>query len=94
MVLQACSGEVSSETVSQFKGQYKELPAQCRTESVPATSPALIVVLCHPFARKRDTQKFCLTPRLSLQLYYIPVMAPKVAKGGSGGRYPGTGRSR
>ncbi|XP_060060393.1 phosphoinositide 3-kinase regulatory subunit 6 isoform X3 [Erinaceus europaeus] len=27
--------------------------------------------------RKRDTQKFCLTPRLSLQLYYIPVMAPK-----------------
>ncbi|XP_026986840.1 phosphoinositide 3-kinase regulatory subunit 6 isoform X3 [Sagmatias obliquidens] len=25
--------------------------------------------------RKRETQKFCLTPRLSLQLYYIPVLA-------------------
>ncbi|XP_070419502.1 phosphoinositide 3-kinase regulatory subunit 6 isoform X4 [Equus przewalskii] len=27
--------------------------------------------------RKRETQKFCLTPRLSLQLYYIPVLAAK-----------------
>ncbi|XP_053425979.1 phosphoinositide 3-kinase regulatory subunit 6 isoform X1 [Nycticebus coucang] len=27
--------------------------------------------------RKRETQKFCLTPRLSLQLYYIPVLAPQ-----------------
>ncbi|XP_059763004.1 phosphoinositide 3-kinase regulatory subunit 6 isoform X3 [Balaenoptera ricei] len=27
--------------------------------------------------RKRETQKFCLTPRLSLQLYYIPVLAPE-----------------
>ncbi|XP_073902976.1 phosphoinositide 3-kinase regulatory subunit 6 isoform X2 [Castor canadensis] len=27
--------------------------------------------------RKRETQKFCLTPRLSLQLYYIPVLALK-----------------
>ncbi|XP_077022072.1 phosphoinositide 3-kinase regulatory subunit 6 isoform X2 [Tamandua tetradactyla] len=27
--------------------------------------------------RKRETQKFCLTPRLSLQLYYIRVLAPK-----------------
>nr|XP_031531873.1 LOW QUALITY PROTEIN: phosphoinositide 3-kinase regulatory subunit 6 [Vicugna pacos] len=30
-----------------------------------------------PLARKRETQKFCLTPRLSLQLYYIPVLAPE-----------------
>ncbi|XP_032136197.1 phosphoinositide 3-kinase regulatory subunit 6 isoform X2 [Sapajus apella] len=29
--------------------------------------------------RKRETQKFCLTPRLSLQLYYIPVLAPEPA---------------
>lgn len=29
-------------------------------------------------ARKRETKKFCLTPRLSLQLYYIPVLAPQV----------------
>ncbi|XP_028636034.1 phosphoinositide 3-kinase regulatory subunit 6 isoform X1 [Grammomys surdaster] len=28
--------------------------------------------------RKRETKKFCLTPRLSLQLYYIPVLAPQV----------------
>ncbi|XP_045841055.1 phosphoinositide 3-kinase regulatory subunit 6 isoform X5 [Meles meles] len=27
--------------------------------------------------RKRETQKFWLTPRLSLQLYYIPVLAPE-----------------
>uniref|UniRef100_A0ABI7XDT1 Phosphoinositide-3-kinase regulatory subunit 6 n=1 Tax=Felis catus TaxID=9685 RepID=A0ABI7XDT1_FELCA len=27
--------------------------------------------------RKRETQKCCLTPRLSLQLYYIPVLAPE-----------------
>ncbi|XP_057572377.1 phosphoinositide 3-kinase regulatory subunit 6 [Hippopotamus amphibius kiboko] len=27
--------------------------------------------------RKRETQKFCLTPRLSLQLYYVPVLAPE-----------------
>ncbi|KAM6164468.1 phosphoinositide 3-kinase regulatory subunit 6-like [Rhynchocyon petersi] len=27
--------------------------------------------------RKRETQKFCLTPRLSLQLYYIPMLAPE-----------------
>ncbi|XP_037665454.1 phosphoinositide 3-kinase regulatory subunit 6 isoform X2 [Choloepus didactylus] len=27
--------------------------------------------------RKRETQKFCLTPRLSLQLYYIRVLAPE-----------------
>lgn len=27
--------------------------------------------------RKRETQKFCLTPRLSLQLYYIRVLAPQ-----------------
>ncbi|XP_051023854.1 phosphoinositide 3-kinase regulatory subunit 6 [Acomys russatus] len=27
--------------------------------------------------RKRETRKFCLTPRLSLQLYYIPVLAPQ-----------------
>ncbi|XP_051681149.2 phosphoinositide 3-kinase regulatory subunit 6 isoform X2 [Oryctolagus cuniculus] len=27
--------------------------------------------------RKRETQKFCLTPRLSLQLYYIPVLGPQ-----------------
>ncbi|XP_064127839.1 phosphoinositide 3-kinase regulatory subunit 6 isoform X4 [Loxodonta africana] len=27
--------------------------------------------------RKRETQKFCLTPRLSLQLYYIPILAPE-----------------
>uniref|UniRef100_A0A452UTG4 Phosphoinositide-3-kinase regulatory subunit 6 n=1 Tax=Ursus maritimus TaxID=29073 RepID=A0A452UTG4_URSMA len=27
---------------------------------------------------KRETQKFCLTPRLSLQLYYVPVLAPEV----------------
>ncbi|MBZ3888434.1 Phosphoinositide 3-kinase regulatory subunit 6 [Sciurus carolinensis] len=27
--------------------------------------------------RKQETQKFCLTPRLSLQLYYIPVLAPE-----------------
>ncbi|EHB04527.1 Phosphoinositide 3-kinase regulatory subunit 6 [Heterocephalus glaber] len=27
--------------------------------------------------RKRETQKFCLTPRLSLQLYYIPVLTPQ-----------------
>ncbi|XP_045426198.1 phosphoinositide 3-kinase regulatory subunit 6 isoform X3 [Lemur catta] len=27
--------------------------------------------------RKRESQKFCLTPRLSLQLYYIPVLAPE-----------------
>uniref|UniRef100_A0A452UTR2 Phosphoinositide-3-kinase regulatory subunit 6 n=1 Tax=Ursus maritimus TaxID=29073 RepID=A0A452UTR2_URSMA len=26
---------------------------------------------------KRETQKFCLTPRLSLQLYYVPVLAPE-----------------
>uniref|UniRef100_A0A8C9JW65 Phosphoinositide-3-kinase regulatory subunit 6 n=1 Tax=Panthera tigris altaica TaxID=74533 RepID=A0A8C9JW65_PANTA len=26
---------------------------------------------------KRETQKCCLTPRLSLQLYYIPVLAPE-----------------
>ncbi|XP_030877442.1 phosphoinositide 3-kinase regulatory subunit 6-like [Leptonychotes weddellii] len=30
-----------------------------------------------PLSRKRETQKFCLTPRLSLQLYYIPVLAPE-----------------
>lgn len=35
--------------------------------------PALLSV-----ARKRETKKFCLTPRLSLQLYYIPVLAPQV----------------
>ncbi|XP_005349884.1 phosphoinositide 3-kinase regulatory subunit 6 [Microtus ochrogaster] len=27
--------------------------------------------------RKREAKKFCLTPRLSLQLYYIPVLAPQ-----------------
>ncbi|XP_051036297.1 phosphoinositide 3-kinase regulatory subunit 6 isoform X3 [Phodopus roborovskii] len=27
--------------------------------------------------RKRETKKFCLTPRLSLQLYYIPVLTPQ-----------------
>ncbi|KAL6064946.1 hypothetical protein STEG23_026970 [Scotinomys teguina] len=27
--------------------------------------------------RKRESKKFCLTPRLSLQLYYIPVLAPQ-----------------
>ncbi|XP_040485953.1 phosphoinositide 3-kinase regulatory subunit 6 [Ursus maritimus] len=27
--------------------------------------------------KKRETQKFCLTPRLSLQLYYVPVLAPE-----------------
>ncbi|XP_069857449.1 phosphoinositide 3-kinase regulatory subunit 6 [Dipodomys merriami] len=27
--------------------------------------------------RKQESQKFCLTPRLSLQLYYIPVLAPQ-----------------
>nr|XP_054111817.1 phosphoinositide 3-kinase regulatory subunit 6 isoform X3 [Callithrix jacchus] len=27
--------------------------------------------------RKQENQKFCLTPRLSLQLYYIPVLAPE-----------------
>ncbi|XP_045680332.1 phosphoinositide 3-kinase regulatory subunit 6 isoform X1 [Phyllostomus hastatus] len=27
--------------------------------------------------RKRETQMFCLTPRLSLQLYYIPVLTPE-----------------
>ncbi|XP_016010172.2 phosphoinositide 3-kinase regulatory subunit 6 isoform X5 [Rousettus aegyptiacus] len=27
--------------------------------------------------RKRETQTFCLTPRLSLQLYYIPVLTPE-----------------
>ncbi|XP_035304146.1 phosphoinositide 3-kinase regulatory subunit 6 isoform X3 [Cricetulus griseus] len=27
--------------------------------------------------RKRETKKFCLTPRLSLQLYYIPLLAPQ-----------------
>ncbi|XP_058139478.1 phosphoinositide 3-kinase regulatory subunit 6 isoform X2 [Dasypus novemcinctus] len=27
--------------------------------------------------RKRETQKFCLTPRLSLQFYYIRVLAPE-----------------
>ena len=31
-----------------------------------------------PSARKRETQRFCLTPRLSLQLYYIPLLAPEV----------------
>lgn len=31
-----------------------------------------------PPARKRETQRFCLTPRLSLQLYYIPLLAPEV----------------
>ncbi|XP_005399446.1 PREDICTED: phosphoinositide 3-kinase regulatory subunit 6 isoform X1 [Chinchilla lanigera] len=31
--------------------------------------------------RKRETQKFCLTPRLSLQLYYIPVLAPQEPTG-------------
>ncbi|XP_036125120.1 phosphoinositide 3-kinase regulatory subunit 6 [Molossus molossus] len=30
--------------------------------------------------RKRETQTFCLTPRLSLQLYYIPVLTPEVEK--------------
>uniref|UniRef100_G3SYG3 Phosphoinositide-3-kinase regulatory subunit 6 n=1 Tax=Loxodonta africana TaxID=9785 RepID=G3SYG3_LOXAF len=35
--------------------------------------------------RKRETQKFCLTPRLSLQLYYIPILAPEVT-GGAGDR--------
>ncbi|EDL10449.1 expressed sequence BB220380 [Mus musculus] len=33
--------------------------------------------------RKRETKKFCLTPRLSLQLYYIPVLAPQVTGQGS-----------
>uniref|UniRef100_H0UZT3 Phosphoinositide-3-kinase regulatory subunit 6 n=1 Tax=Cavia porcellus TaxID=10141 RepID=H0UZT3_CAVPO len=33
--------------------------------------------------RKRETQKFCLTPRLSLQLYYIPVLAPQVTGQGT-----------
>ncbi|KAM9209053.1 phosphoinositide 3-kinase regulatory subunit 6 isoform 2-T2 [Dugong dugon] len=28
--------------------------------------------------RKRETQKFYLTPRLSLQFYYIPILAPEV----------------
>ncbi|XP_066220950.1 phosphoinositide 3-kinase regulatory subunit 6 [Saccopteryx leptura] len=27
--------------------------------------------------RRRETQTFCLTPRLSLQLYYIPVLTPE-----------------
>ncbi|XP_006761782.1 PREDICTED: phosphoinositide 3-kinase regulatory subunit 6 [Myotis davidii] len=27
--------------------------------------------------RKRETQTFCLSPRLSLQLYYIPVLTPE-----------------
>ena len=31
-----------------------------------------------PPARKQETQRFCLTPRLSLQLYYIPLLAPEV----------------
>ncbi|XP_060251400.1 phosphoinositide 3-kinase regulatory subunit 6 isoform X4 [Ovis aries] len=29
--------------------------------------------------RKRETQRFCLTPRLSLQLYYIPLLAPETS---------------
>ncbi|XP_043330359.1 phosphoinositide 3-kinase regulatory subunit 6 isoform X3 [Cervus canadensis] len=29
--------------------------------------------------RKRETQRFCLTPRLSLQLYYIPLVAPQTS---------------
>lgn len=50
-----------------------------------ATAPAL--TLCSTaLARKRETQKFCLTPRLSLQLYYVPVLAPEVAGQGRGGR--------
>lgn len=46
-----------------------------------------------PVARKRETQKFCLTPRLSLQLYYIPVLAPEVTgpRGGGGGAETGQG---
>lgn len=35
---------------------------------------------------------FCLTPRLSLQLYYIPVLTPEVAGAGAGaGRGEGRG---
>lgn len=42
-----------------------------------AKTPVSRLCLCSaPLARKRETQKFCLTPRLSLQLYYIPVLAP------------------
>ena len=37
-----------------------------------------------PSARKRETQRFCLTPRLSLQLYYIPLLAPEVLDSGGG----------
>lgn len=45
-----------------------------------AKTPVSRLCLCSaPLARKRETQKFCLTPRLSLQLYYIPVLAPEVA---------------
>ncbi|XP_044795243.2 phosphoinositide 3-kinase regulatory subunit 6 isoform X3 [Bubalus bubalis] len=29
--------------------------------------------------RKQETQRFCLTPRLSLQLYYIPLLAPETS---------------
>uniref|UniRef100_A0A8C6RTR8 Phosphoinositide-3-kinase regulatory subunit 5 n=1 Tax=Nannospalax galili TaxID=1026970 RepID=A0A8C6RTR8_NANGA len=36
--------------------------------------------------RKRETKKFCLTPRLSLQLYYIPVLAPQVMGGPTASR--------
>ena len=47
-----------------------------------------------PPARKRETQRFCLTPRLSLQLYYIPLLAPEVGsweRGGPRGRGGGQG---
>ena len=37
-----------------------------------------------PPARKQETQRFCLTPRLSLQLYYIPLLAPEVLDWGVG----------
>lgn len=47
-----------------------------------------------PLARKRETQKFCLTPRLSLQLYYIRVLAPQVAGWGRGGGKWGFGGVR
>lgn len=47
-----------------------------------------------PLARKRETQTFCLTPRLSLQLYYIPVLTPEVAGRGGGGHGEGERSSR
>lgn len=67
-----------------------------------AKTPVSRLCLCSaPLARKRETQKFCLTPRLSLQLYYIPVLAPEVAgrrdrsgTGGPGAEGAGRGAGR